>query len=99
MAKDSKGKRPKKGGPPRSPKKEEVREEVSASRAFIISFIMFSIILAPVLGLGLYFGRTAEAISSVFTSPEGSFLGGMLIGVSLAFIISLVFTRKAVATA
>ena len=98
-AKDTKGKRPKKGDLIKAAHREERAEEVSALQAFLLSFIMFSLVLAPVLGLGIYFGRSVESISSVLPTPEGTFLGGMLVGVLVAFVISLVFTRRAVAQA
>jgi hypothetical protein len=98
-AKDTKGKRPKKGDLIKAAHVDEKEEEVSALQAFLLSFIMLSVILAPVLGLGIYFGRSVETISSVFPTPEGTFLGGMLIGVLVAFVVSIIFTRRAVAQA
>lgn len=71
--------------------------EVTAGRAFLTSFVLFSLILGPVIGMGVYFGRTAEAINSVFPTKEGAFMGGMVIGILLALVVSVVFTRKAVA--
>ncbi len=72
-------------------------DEVSARRAFLLSFVMFSLFIAPVIGLGLYFARDVGAVSSVFSTREWTFLGGMLLGVLVAFVMSVVFTRKAVA--
>jgi hypothetical protein len=71
--------------------------EVTAGRAFLTSFVLFTLILGPVIGMGVYFARTADAINSVFPTKEGAFMGGMAIGILLALIVSVVFTRKAVA--
>ena len=49
--------------------------------------------------MGVYFGRSVEVVSSVFPTKEAAFMGGMAIGVLVAFIVSIVFTRKAVAQA
>ncbi|NIP34888.1 MAG: hypothetical protein GWN18_08105 [Thermoplasmata archaeon] len=104
--KKSKGKRedkPKKEAQKRSryvPIKTAVHEpgmkEVSALRAFLTSLIFFTLILAPVLGLGLYF--MWDAVVDLFPTQEDAFMAGMAAGVVLAFVISLVFTRRAVAS-
>ena len=74
------------------------REEVTATQAFLVSFVFFSLILAPVLGLGLYFARSMEFVAESFVTREGTFLGGMAVGVAAAFVIALIFTRRAVAS-
>jgi len=71
-------------------------KEVSALRAFLTSFLFLSLILAPVLGLGLYFAW--DNIGALET-PEGAFMAGMGIGVAVSFLMAVLFTRKAVATA
>lgn len=71
-------------------------KEVSALRAFLTSLVFFTLILAPVLGLGLYF--MWDAVVDIFPTQEDAFMGGMAAGVVLAFVISLVFTRRAVAS-
>ena len=76
---------------------DEPVEEVSAKRAFLLSFVLFSIFLAPVLGLGLYFGRNAGFLVDLFPNREIIFLAGMGLGILAAFVISIIFTRKAVA--
>jgi hypothetical protein len=81
----------------RAATKEEPVEEVSAKRAFLLSFVLFSIFLAPVLGLGFYFARNASFLVDLFPNKELLFIGGMGVGVLAAFVISIVFTRKAVA--
>jgi hypothetical protein len=79
------------------PKEKEVpREEISALSAFILSFGLLSLIIAPVLGLLLYFFFTVESITAFFQEPEWAFLGGMGIGVGAAFAGGLVFTYYAV---
>jgi len=85
--------------PTRTPLYEDRDEskEVSARRAFLTSFVMFSIILAPVLGIGLYFARNIEFVLEVFPSREDAYLGGMAMGLVIAFVVSIIFTRKAVA--
>ena len=72
-------------------------EEVTALRAFLLSFVLFSLFIAPVIGLVFYFARDVGAVSSVFSTREWTFLGGMLLGILVAFVMSIVFTRKAVA--
>ena len=72
-------------------------KEVTATRAFLTSFVLFSLILGPVLGIGVYFGRTVDVVTSVFPSKEAAFMGGMAFGILVAFFVSIVFTRKAVA--
>jgi hypothetical protein len=81
----------------RSTKSSSTKEEVTFKQAFSLSFLMFSVILAPVLGLGLYFVRNAEFLTNIFASREDVFLGGMAIGVALAFVVSIIFTRRALA--
>ncbi|MCK5252007.1 MAG: hypothetical protein KAQ96_03625 [Thermoplasmata archaeon] len=108
--KSKKGDKFKKGGKPKkeavkrsrfSPIKTPVHEagikEVSALRAFLTSFVFFSLILAPVLGLGLYF--VWDSVIDYFPTPEGAFIAGMGIGLAVSFVIAVLFTRKAVATA
>jgi hypothetical protein len=100
----------KKGGKPKkdavkrsrySPIRTKVHEsgikEVTALQAFLTSFIFLSLILAPVLGLGLYFAW--NIVVDYFSTPEMAFMSGMGIGLTLSFVIALLFTRKAVATA
>jgi hypothetical protein len=72
-------------------------EEVTALRAFLISFVLFSLFIAPVIGLAFYFARDVGAVTSVFSNRELTFIGGMLLGILVAFVMSIVFTRKAVA--
>ena len=108
--KSKKGDKFKKGGKPKreaakrsrfSPIKTQVHEsgikEVSALRAFLTSFVFFSLILSPVLGLGLYF--VWDVVVDYFPTPEGAFMAGMGIGLAVSFVIAVLFTRKAVATA
>ncbi len=83
--------------PIKTPVHESAIKEVSALRAFLTSFIMFSLILSPVLGLGMYFIR--DAIVDTFPTAEEAFMFGMALGLVVSFVISVVFTRKAVATA
>jgi hypothetical protein len=84
-----------------SPIKTQVHEsgikEVSALRAFLTSFILLALILAPSLGLGLYFAW--DMVVETFETPEAAFMGGMGIGMAVSFVIAVLFTRKAVATA
>ncbi len=84
--------------PPRSkPKEKEVpREEISALSAFILSFGLLALIIAPVMGLLVYFFFDVESITAFFQEPEWAFLGGMGIGVVAAFAGGLVFTYYAV---
>ena len=101
-SKRSKGKKPRKAASvPRSRTGAVVEgialEEVTAKRAFITSFVMLSLFLAPVLGLGMYFARESDMLSAIFSTREWTFLGGMFIGILIAFVMSIVFTRKAVA--
>lgn len=109
-AASKKGDKFKKGGKPKkeaakrsrfSPIKTPVHEsgmrEVSALRAFLISFVFLSLILAPVLGLGLYFAW--DKVIEYFPTPEGAFMAGMGFGLAVSFVIAVLFTRKAVATA
>jgi hypothetical protein len=70
--------------------------EVTSLGAFTTFFVFSSLILAPVLGIVLYFMRTSESVMSVFKTAEGTFLGGLAIGLLAAFVASLVFTYKAV---
>jgi hypothetical protein len=83
--------------PIKTPVHESGMREVSALRAFLTSFIFFSLILSPVLGLGFYFAW--DIVVDYFETPEIAFMGGMGIGMAISFIIAVLFTRKAVATA
>jgi len=104
--KGDKGKFSKKQAAPRKPHRfnpirtsrhESSMTEVSAKRAFLTSFILFSIILAPICGIGAYFTREFDAIVGLFSGREEAFVIGMAIGVVIAFMISILFTRKAIA--
>jgi hypothetical protein len=70
--------------------------EVTTLGAFTTFFVFSSLILAPVVGIVLYFMRTSESVISVFKTAEGTFMGGMAIGLLAALVASLVFTYKAV---
>lgn len=70
--------------------------EISALRAFLTSFVFFILLLAPVLGLGLYFAW--DLVVDIFSSQEEAFMAGMGIGVGVSFIIAVLFTRRAVAS-
>ena len=70
--------------------------EVTTLGAFTTFFVFSSLILAPVVGIILYFMRTSESVISVFKTAEGTFMGGMAIGLLAALVASLVFTYKAV---
>ncbi len=83
--------------PIRTTHHESSMKEVSAKRAFLTSFILFSIILAPIFGLGVYFTRDVNTIVDWFSGREEAFIAGMAIGVVVAFVISILFTRKAIA--
>jgi hypothetical protein len=72
-------------------------KEVSAKRAFLTSVLLFSIILAPILGIVLYFARDVSSLEAFFSNREEAFIAGMAIGVAFAFVISILFTRKAIA--
>lgn len=75
------------------------RGEVTARSAFTVSFVLFSLLLAPIVGLGAYFGRDISFLQAVFDKPVSVFLGGFAIGILAAFVISIVFTRRAIAQA
>ncbi|UCC93748.1 MAG: hypothetical protein JSW25_03530 [Thermoplasmata archaeon] len=83
-----------------SPIKTQVHEsgikEVSALRAFLTSFVFFSLILAPVLGLGLYFAW--DMFTDLLETEEVAFMVGMAGGILISFVIAVLFTRKAVAS-
>lgn len=71
--------------------------EVSAKRAFLTSLLLFSILLAPICGIGAYFARDIGSLEAFFSNREEAFIVGMAIGVVIAFVISILFTRKAIA--
>ncbi len=83
--------------PIKTPVHEPATMEVSALRAFITSLVLLSLILAPVMGLGLYFAWDLAA--DLFSRPESAFMSGMGLGVLVSFLVALLFTRKAIATA
>ena len=102
----TKGSKPKKAqtthkphrySPIRTSRHESSMEEVSAKRAFLTSFVLFSIILAPICGIAAYFARDFGSIAEWFSGREEAFIIGMAIGVVIAFGISILFTRKAIA--
>ena len=82
--------------PIKTPVHEPRMREISALRSFITSFVFFALILAPVLGLGLYFGW--DIVIDYFPTEEDAFMGGMAVGVGAAFVIAVLFARKTVAT-
>lgn len=84
--------------PVKTPVHESDIKEVTAMRAFLTSFILFTFILGPILALGAYLARDMSAVSGIFPAKEEAFIGGLVIGIALSFVISLWFTRKAVAT-
>lgn len=71
------------------------RGEITALGAFSTSFVFLSLILAPAMGLVMYFLRYIDAVMAFFVTSEGCFLGGMGIGVAAAFAGAVVFTYKA----
>ena len=73
--------------------------EVTARSAFTVSFVLFTLLLAPIAGLGAYFGRDVSFLQAIFDKPVSVFLGGFAIGILAAFVISIVFTRRAIAEA
>ncbi len=86
---------PRRAAPRASVQKRDLGE-VSAFSAFSTFFVFSSLILAPVLGLMVYFMRTSESVMSIFKTAEGTFLGGIAIGLLAALVASVVFTYKAV---
>ncbi len=82
--------------PIKTPVHEAGMKEISALRAFLTSLLFFALLLAPVLGLGLYF--VYDSLADLFTSPEEAFMAGMGVGIVASFVIAVLFTRKAVAT-
>lgn len=101
--KSKKGIKPKKDAakrtrftPVKTPVLESSMKEVSALRAFLVSFLFLTLILAPTLGLGLYFAW--DNIDALKT-PEDAFMIGMGLGTAVGFVMAVLFTRKAVATA
>ncbi len=95
--KESKTRKAPKSSPIRTVHHESSMKEVSAKRAFLTSFILFSAILAPVFGLGAYFARDIGSIGDLLDSKETFFVVGMMAGVLVAFVGALLFTRKAIA--
>ena len=95
--KESRTRKPARTSPIKTAVHDSDLKEVSAARAFVISFVLFTIILAPVIGLGAYFIQDAEGVGGLFQNREDAFLYGMLLGMIISFIGSIVFTRKAVA--
>ena len=89
--------KPHRYSPIRTSRHESSMEEVSAKRAFLTSFVLFSIILAPICGIAAYFARDFGSIAEWFSGREEAFIIGMAIGVVVAFVISILFTRKAIA--
>ena len=83
--------------PIRTSRHESSMTEVSAKRAFLTSFVLFSIILAPICGIAAYFARDFGSIAEWFSGREEAFIIGMAIGVVIAFGMSILFTRKAIA--
>ena len=82
--------------PIKTPVHEAGMREISALRAFLTSLLFFALLLAPVLGLGLYF--VYDNFADLFSTPEQAFMAGMGAGIAAAFVIAVLFTRKAVAT-
>ena len=83
---------------PRAPVREgPVRDkgEITALGAFSTSFIFLSLILAPTMGLIVYFLRYIDAVLAFFGTADACFLGGMGIGLAAAFAGAVVFTYKA----
>jgi len=78
---------------PEGPKRD--KGEITAMGAFSTSFVFLSLILAPTMGLVMYFLRYVDAVLSFFETSEGCFLGGMGIGLAAAFAGAVVFTYKA----
>ncbi len=95
--KESKTRKAPKSSPIRTVHHESSIKEVSAKRAFLTSFILFSAILAPVFGLAAYFARDIGSIGDLLDSNEAFFILGMSVGVLMAFVGALIFTRKAIA--
>jgi hypothetical protein len=96
--KDDRTRKAPKSSPIRTVHHESSMSEVSAKRAFLTSFVLFSAILAPVFGLGAYFARDMGSLQGLMDTAEAFFVMGMLGGVAVAFVGSLIFTRKAIAT-
>ena len=82
--------------PVKTPVHDADMKEISALRAFLTSLLFFALLLAPVLGLGLYFAW--DIVVDYFSTPEQAFMGGMGLGIAVAFVIAILFTRRAVAT-
>jgi len=83
---------------PRAPDREGPKHdkaEITAVGAFSTSFVFLSLILAPTMGLIMYFLRYIDAVLAFFQTSEGCFLGGMGIGLAAAFAGAVVFTYKA----
>jgi hypothetical protein len=88
-------KRPK-TSPIKTPIHEPEMKDISALRSFLTSFLLFALLLAPVLGLGLYFAW--DAAVDILPTAEDAFMAGMGAGIAVAFVIAVLFTRKAIAT-
>jgi len=69
--------------------------EITALGAFSTAFVFLSLILAPMMGLVMYFLRYIDAVLAFFGTSEACFLGGMGIGLVAAFAGAVVFTYKA----
>jgi cation transport ATPase len=82
--------------PIKTPVHDADMKEISALRAFLTSLLFFALLLAPVLGLGFYF--VWDKAADLFTTRETAFMYGMGAGIIAAFVIAVLFTRKAVAT-
>ena len=80
--------------PARAASKRE-KGEITAMGAFSTSFVFLALILAPTMGLIMYFLRYIDAVLAFFGTSEGCFLGGMGIGIAAAFAGAVVFTYKA----
>jgi hypothetical protein len=83
---------------PHSPVREGPKRdkgEITAMGAFSTSFVFLALILAPTMGLIMYFLRYIDAVLAFFETSEGCFLGGMGIGIAAAFAGAVVFTYKA----
>ena len=83
---------------PRAPAREAPardKREITALGAFSTSFVFLSLILAPTMGLIMYFLRYIDAVLSFFETSEGCFIGGMGIGLAAALAGAVVFTYKA----
>lgn len=95
--KEEKTRKKPKSSPIKTSHHESSMKEVSAKRAFLTSFVLFSAILAPVFGLGAYFARDISSLRDLLESSDMFFVFGMALGVLVAFVGAIIFTRKAIA--